>query len=329
MAHPAVSSLKPQLWLCFSLQSGAYKHESCACFRDTGEQCGVVARLEAVVYLDGEYLPLSQAKVSVLDRGFLFGDGVYEVVPVFGGRPLRLREHLDRLQRSMDRVSLHNPLTRSQWQRIFDGLLDKNPGDDRAIYLQVTRGVAPIRDLSVGAGTRPTVFVMVNEIRQADFTELQAGISAIKVEDFRWKACDIKSISLIANVMIRLRANQSEVVDAILVRDGLVTEATASNVFLVNRGIISTPTKSEHLLAGITRDLVIELARANGLTVEERDIDENELETADEIWLTSSTREIAPVVRLDDRVVGHGVAGECWKKMVTIYSHYKRELGNA
>ena len=283
---------------------------------------------EPVVYINGEYLPQSQAKVSVLDRGFLFGDGVYEVIPVFSGKPLRLNKHLERLQRSMNRVLLKNPLTQEQWQEIFQALLDSNPGGDRSIYLQVTRGAAPVRDLSISVGVEPTVFVMVNDIKPVDFAMLENGIEAVTVDDFRWKACDIKSISLIANVMIRLRANELNVMDAVMVRDGLVTEGTASNIFLVHHGIISTPLKSDCLLPGITRDLVIELALANGFKLEERDINQDELETADEIWLTSSTREIAPVVKLDNHVIGDGVAGEYWKKIIAIYQGYKQELRN-
>ena len=283
---------------------------------------------EAVVYINGEYLPQSQAKVSVLDRGFLFGDGVYEVIPVFSGKPLRLNKHLERLQRSMNRVLLKNPLTQEQWQEIFQALLDSNPGGDRSIYLQVTRGAAPVRDLSISVDVEPTVFVMVNDIKPVDFARLENGIEAVTVDDFRWKACDIKSISLIANVMIRLRANELNVMDAVMVRDGLVTEGTASNIFLVHQGIISTPPKSDCLLPGITRDLVIELALANGFKLEERDINRDELETADEIWLTSSTREIAPIVKLDDHVIGDGVAGEYWKKIIAIYQTYKQELRN-
>lgn len=283
---------------------------------------------EAVVYLNGEYLPQSQARVSVLDRGFLFGDGVYEVIPVFGGTPLRLNEHLERLQRSMNRIGLQNPLSIPDWNDIFQTLLERNPGGDRSIYLQVTRGVSPVRDLSVAEDIVPTVFVMVNDIKPVDYTTLERGIEAITVDDFRWKACDIKSVSLIANVMIRLQANRSSVVDAIMVRDGLVTEGTASNIFVVHEDVIATPPKSECLLPGITRDLVIELARANGFIIEERDIKETELETADEIWLTSSTREIAPVVKINEHTVGNGVAGECWKRMIAIYQAYKQELRN-
>ncbi|MBT8127872.1 MAG: D-amino acid aminotransferase [Gammaproteobacteria bacterium] len=283
---------------------------------------------EPIVYLNGEYLAQSQARVSVLDRGFLFGDGVYEVIPVYGGKPLRLNEHLNRLQRSMGRVSMSDPLSREDWKAVFQDLLDRNPGADRSIYLQVTRGAAPLRDLSIDDDIQPTVFIMVNAIKLIDYAKIEAGIEAITVEDFRWKACDIKSVSLIANVMVRLLANQSSAVDAIMVRDGLVTEATASNVFVVHKGVIATPPNSEHLLPGITRDLVIELAQSNGFELIERDIQASELVTADEIWLTSSTREIAPVVKLDQRPVGGGVAGDSWKKMITLYKEYKQALRN-
>jgi D-alanine transaminase len=228
----------------------------------------------------------------------------------------------------MSRVSLDNPMSSDQWNQVFQSLLEKNPGGDRAIYLQVTRGAAPIRDLSIAAHIKPTVFIMVNDIKPVDYTVLERGIEAITVEDFRWKACDIKSVSLIANVMIRLQANQSSAVDAVMVRDGLLTEGTASNVFVVHDGVIATPPKSDCLLPGITRDLVIELARADGMKVEERDINEDELESADEIWLTSSTREIAPVVKINDQIVGEGMAGEYWKRIIAIYQRYKQELRN-
>ena len=285
-----------------------------------------MASSESIVYLNGEYLAQSQARVSVLDRGFLFGDGVYEVIPVFGGAPLRMDEHLARLQRSMDRVSLSNPLSPHQWNEIFQSLLQKNPGGDRSIYLQVTRGAAAVRDLSLFADIEPTVFVMVNDIKPVDYEKLENGIDAITVDDFRWEACDIKSVSLIANVIIRLHANAMNVTDAIMVRDGLVTEGTASNIFVVRDGVIATPPKGDHLLPGITRDLVIELALANGFRIEERDIQKSELRSADEIWLTSSTREIAPVVKIDGEPVGGGAAGKYWKKIITIYQDYKREL---
>lgn len=281
---------------------------------------------DKIVYLNGEYLPVEKAAVSVLDRGFLFGDGVYEVIPVYGGKLLRVDEHLQRLQNSLLRIGMGQPHNMDEWKIIFHALLEKNPGEDRALYLQVTRGATPIRDLTASAEIRPTVFAMVNTIKPVDVSELAKGIEAITVDDFRWHACDIKSISLVANVMLREQATQANVADAIMVREGVVSEGTASNVFIVKNSIIKTPPKSSYLLPGITRDLVIELAQQNAMPCEICEITQDELATADEIWLTSSTREIAPVIKLDGAVVGGGQAGDFWRKMATIYQEYKQRL---
>jgi D-alanine transaminase len=261
-----------------------------------------------------------------MDRGFLFGDGVYEVIPVFGGRLLRIDEHLRRLQSSLDRVSMSNPKSADEWMATLENLLLRNPGDDRGIYLQITRGAAEYRDLTPSPDLRPTVFIMVMHLKPVDPQQLEAGIDAITVDDFRWHACDIKSISLIANVMMRIQADNAGVVDAIMVRHGRATEGTASNVFVVKNGVLATPPKSRHLLPGITRDLVIELAENNNIDCEVREIDAHELESADEIWLTSSTREIAPVVRLNGNLVGDGRAGVLWKRMIMLYQQFKQEL---
>jgi len=283
---------------------------------------------DRIIYLNGDFLPASAASVSVMDRGFLFGDGVYEVIPVFGGRLLRIDEHLRRLQNSLDRVSMSNPKSTDEWKAAMEQLLVQNPGEDRGLYLQITRGAADYRDLTPPPGLRPTVFMMVMQLKPVDPRQLEAGIDAITVDDFRWHACDIKSISLVANVMMRIQAGNAAVADAIMVRDGRATEGTASNVFIVKNGVLATPPKSRHLLPGITRDLVIELALSSGIDCEERDIGADELDTADEIWLTSSTREIAPVVRLDGRAIGDGRAGAVWKRMIGIYQQFKQELRN-
>ena len=284
---------------------------------------------ERIVFLNGEYLPVEQATVSVLDRGFLFGDGIYEVIPVFGVKPLRVDEHLQRLQNSLSRISLDNPFDDEAWKQIFDQLLEKNPGEDRAIYLQITRGAHPVRDLKIQSENRPTIFMMVLQVGAVDVAELEKGIETVTMDDFRWHACDIKSISLVANVMLREQATQSGVVDAILVREGYVTEGTASNFFMVKDGVLYTPPTSQHLLPGITRDLVLELAKENGISCEVRQIAESELESADEIWLTSSTREIAPVVNLNGKDVADAKAGPVWKKMINIYQQYKQVLRQA
>lgn len=284
---------------------------------------------ERIVFLNGEYLPVEQATVSVLDRGFLFGDGIYEVIPVFGVKPLRVDEHLQRLQNSLSRISLDNPFDDAAWKQIFYRLLEKNPGEDRAIYMQITRGAHPVRDLKIQSENQPTIFMMVLHVGAVDVAVLEKGIKTVTMDDFRWHACDIKSISLVANVMLREQATQSGVVDAILVRDGYVTEGTASNFFMVKDDVLYTPATSQHLLPGITRDLVLELAKENGIAYEVRQIAETELESADEIWLTSSTREIAPVVMLNGKDVADAKAGPVWKKMINIYQQYKQVLRQA
>ena len=285
-----------------------------------------MAKETNIVYLNTEYLPVEEATISVMDRGFLFGDAVYEVIPVFGGRLLRLEDHLNRLQNSLDRISLGNPHDAAGWNSIFETLLEKNPGDDRAVYLQVTRGAYPKRDLVIDSQYPATVFAMVLHVKEPDLNVLSAGIAAITVEDFRWNACDIKSTSLVANVMLKQQAIQANVEDAILIKNGIVTEGTASNVFVVKDGRLITPPTGHQLLSGITRDLVLEIAENNAILVEEREIREAELYEADEIWMTSSTREIAPVIRLNAEDVGTGKAGEMWKRVMDLYQQCKQSL---
>ena len=283
-----------------------------------------------IVYLNGQYLAIEEASISVMDRGFLFGDGVYEVIPVFGNKLLRFDEHLTRLQNSLNRISLSNPFDSNEWKTVFSNLLEKNSGEDRAIYLQISRGVFDRRDLSTFVDDEtqysPTVFVMVLQVKQPNIEVLSAGISAITVDDFRWNACDIKSTSLVANVMLKQQAGDANVEDAILIRNGVVTEGTASNVFLVKGGVLITPPTGSQLLPGITRDLVIEIAENNAILVEQREIKEAELYSADEIWMTSSTREIAPVINLNGKTVGSGVAGKLWKRVMDLYQQYKQLL---
>ena len=281
------------------------------------------------VYLNGELLPIEQATVSVMDRGFLFGDGVYEVIPVFGRNMLRLNEHLQRLRNSLQLVSMQEPMSDAEWKQLFGVLLEKNPGDDRAIYLQVTRGVYPNRDLSIKPEYKATVFAMVIQVKPVAMSVLEKGLRTVTVDDFRWHACNIKSTSLIANVMLRHQASEAGVIDAILVRAGDVTEGTASNVFIVKQGVIITPPKSKHLLPGITRDLVLELAEKNAMQTGVRNIALAELEIADEIWLTGSIREIAPVIELDGKAVADGKPGAVWRRMIAIYQQHKQELRDA
>jgi D-alanine transaminase len=278
-----------------------------------------------IVYLNGEYLPESEARISVLDRGFLFGDGVYEVVPVYGGRLFRLEQHLDRLQRSLEAVRITPPLDREGWTRMLTELLERNPGADRSVYLQVTRGVAR-RDHAFPADAVPTVFAMVSPISAPDPALFETGVAAVTVPDNRWGRCDIKAITLLANILARQQAVEAGATEAIMLRGGHATEGAASNLFVVGDGVLVTPPKDSSLLPGITRDLVVELAQAHGIPVMETPIPEAGLRAAEEIWLTSSTKEILPVTRLDGRAVGTGRPGPLWARMRDLYQVYKQQL---
>ena len=272
------------------------------------------------VYLNGTFVPLSEAKVSVMDRGFLFGDGVYEVIPVYGGRPLRLAEHLTRLANSLAAIRMPPPLDNAEWAAIFDRLIQGT--HDQSIYLQVTRGAAPKRDHAIPPGIEPTVFAMCTPIAPLP-TE---GIRAVTVDDIRWLRCDIKAITLLANVLLKQDAIDRDATEAVLVRDGFAVEGAASNLFALIDGTLVTPPKGRELLPGVTRDLVLELALEHGIAATERPIALAELRTAPEIWLTSSTREIMPVIELDGIPVGAGAPGELWAAVHGHYRTYKEKL---
>lgn len=285
---------------------------------------------QPIVYLNGEYLPADTACVPVLDRGFLFGDGIYEVIPAYGGHLFRLGPHLDRLDNSLGAVRMDNPHSRVEWAHILNAVLRRNrdSGEDHALYLQITRGVAH-RDHAFPPDTPPTVFVMCTPISALPETLRTDGVSAITLDDIRWQHCHIKAISLLPNILLRQTALDAGAAEAILIRDGLVTEGAASNVFIVRNGCITTPPTGPRLLPGITRDLVVELARRHGLDCREADIDLTALRDADEIWLTGSTREILPVTRLDDAPVGTGHPGPAWQQLYRHYQDYKQALRRA
>jgi D-alanine transaminase len=280
---------------------------------------------DAICYLNGQYLPLDEACVPVLDRGFIFGDGVYEVIPVYAGKPFRLEHHLQRLNDSLNGIYLTNPLDDRQWAQILGEIIARNGNGDQSLYLQVTRGVAR-RDHGFPADTRPTVFVMSNPFKPVDRQLLDNGVGAITLEDIRWQYCHLKSIALLPNILLRQQALEAGAAEAILIKQDKITEGAASNVFVVLDGVLLTPPKDECLLPGITRDLVVELADANSVACEQRDIRREELQRAEEIWITSSTREILAVTHLDGKPVGDGRPGPLWQKMYAIYQDYKDEL---
>jgi D-alanine transaminase len=274
------------------------------------------------VYLNGEYLPLEEARISVLDRGFTFGDGVYEVLLVCNRKIFRLDEHLKRLDNSLSEIYMNNPLKRNEWNVIMSRLIKSNPANEQSLYLQVTRGVSE-RDHGIHLAKKPTVFAMCKPIPSRDFT---SGISAISCEDIRWKLCHIKAITLLPSILLRHQATLSGATEAILIKDGKVTEGAASNVFIVYGGVIKTPSKDSNLLPGITRDLIIELLQKEGIRYEESDITEMELTDAEEIWITSSTWEIVPVIKLNNIPVGTGQPGKIWHEVVNIYSRFKNSI---
>ena len=279
----------------------------------------------STVYLNGEYLPLDQACVPVLDRGFIFGDGVYEVIPVYGSKAFRLQHHLQRLKNSMQAVRITNPHTDEEWGAIINNVVTRNNDGDQSIYLQITRGVAR-RDHRFPGDATPTVFVMSNLFEAVPREQLEKGVNAITLDDIRWQYCSIKSIALLPNILLRQQAVEQGAAEAILLRNGEVTEGAASNVFIVKDGVIITPPKTDCLLPGITRDLLVEQANEHGLAVKETIIKQTELETADEIWLTSSTKEILPVTQLNGQPVGNGKPGQVWHQMYKLYQAYKQSL---
>jgi D-alanine transaminase len=279
----------------------------------------------STVYLNGDFLPEGDACVSVLDRGFIFGDGVYEVIPAYGKLPFRLQGHLERLQNSLDGVRINNPHTADEWQYLIQKIIDANEGEDQSVYMQITRGAAK-RDHAFPSNAKPTVLIMSNPLSSANAELLKSGVAAITTEDIRWIYCHIKAICLLPNVLLRQKAIDAQSAEAILIRDGLATEGAASNLFIVHDGIIRTPPKGPLLLPGITRDLVLELAEENHIPYEEANILEADLGRAEEIWLTSSTKEILPVTQLNGQPVGNGKPGPLWERMYGLYQQYKQRL---
>jgi D-alanine transaminase len=274
------------------------------------------------VYLNGEYLPLANAKVSVMDRGFLFGDGVYEVIPAYAGKLFRLENHLERLDNSLNSIRLQNPHSRDQWRTILTGLLKE--GLDQSIYLQITRGTAPKRDHAFPQTVKPTVFAMVSGI--TPHADPDNGLKAISMEDSRWQLCDTKAITLLANVLLRQKAVDEGCAEAILFKGELLTEGAASNVFAVIDNILMTPPKSPAILPGITRDVILEIARKNNIACSEQAITKSDVKKASELWITSSTREIIPIVELDGDLIGTGKPGVMWKLFYKLFQEHKQSL---
>lgn len=277
-----------------------------------------------IVYLNGKFMPIGEAYVPVLDRGFIFGDGVYEVIPVYSKHPFRLAEHLRRLQYSLDKVRIDNPMSDAEWTKLVGEIVARNEGDDQSVYLQVTRGVAK-RDHAFPKGVKPTVFMMSNPLVTPPPALVESGVACISAEDYRWLNCDIKSVSLLGNCLLRQLSADVGATETILFRDGKLTEASSSNVFVVKDGVLLTPPKDNLVLPGITYDVVLEIARAREFQLEVRAVSEAEVRSADEIWVTSSTKEVLAVTTLDGKPVGDGRPGPLFRRMHALYQQFKQE----
>ncbi len=281
-------------------------------------------------WLNGRFLPLAEASIPVLDRGFIFGDGVYEVIPVYGRQPFRVGEHLARLARSLAAVRITNPHDEAAWTALIAELVALQDFADQSVYIQVTRGVAK-RDHAFPKDTVPTVFMMSNPLVTPPAALVDSGVAAITAPDNRWLRCDVKATALLANVLLKQLAVDAGAAEVVLLRDGAdaaaprrLTEGSSSNIFVVRDGAIATPKRDHFVLPGITLDVVAELARAAGIPFEERDITEAEVRAADELWLASSTREVLAITSLDGRPVGIGMPGPMYRRMITLFQQHKR-----
>ena len=275
-----------------------------------------------IVYLNGEFVPLADAKISVLDRGFIYGDGVYEVVPVYGRHAFRMPQHLARLQYSLDGIRLANPRSDAEWDALIAGLIGRQPFADQAVYLQVTRGVAR-RDHAFPAGVTPTVFMMSNPLVVPSREQVERGVAVVTAQDNRWLRRDLKTTSLLGNVLMRQLAVDRDAVETVMFRDGHLTEASASNVMIVRDGRIIAPPKDNLILPGITYDATLEIAKGAGVALEVRAIPHAEAMAADEMWLSSSTKEVLAITMIDGRPFGGGKPGPVFRRVWDAFQRAK------
>ena len=274
------------------------------------------------VYLNGQFLPIEEAKISVLDRGFIYGDGVYELIPVYHRQPFRMPQHLRRLQHSLDGIRLANPHTNGEWETLIRDLIAKQPFDDQGVYFQVTRGVAK-RDHAFPKDTPPTVFMMSNPLPTPSAEQVAKGVAVVTAADNRWRRCDLKTISLVGNVLMRQLAADVGALETVMFRDGFLTEASASNVLVVIDGRIVVPPKDNLILPGITYDAAIEFAADAGIPCEVRPVPRAEALGADEMWLSSSTKEVLAITTVDGKPFGGGVPGPVFRKMHALFQQRK------
>lgn len=281
-----------------------------------------------LAYLNGEFLPLQDARISPMDRGFLYADGIYEVMPVYQGKIFWFEEHFARLTRSLETINLRNPHTKAEWRAICEKLVAANPAPSPtlSIYIQITRGVEWVRNHFYDPKTKPTVFAYTAPmLERHSVDEIPLG-EVITVKDIRWEHCDIKAVSLLANVLAREEAYLRGATEALLIKDGKVIEGSASNLFMVKDQVIYTAPKSNHILPGIARDVILNLAEKHQLAYQERLFNLDELCQADEVWLSSTIREIQPIIKVNDRVIADGKAGKVWRTMITHFYELKQKL---
>jgi D-alanine transaminase len=279
-----------------------------------------------ICFLNGEYLPLAEARVSPLDRAFLFGDAVYEVVPVYASRPFRLREHLDRLNRSLAGIRMPAPLSHADWAQLCRELISRNSARDAYLYMQVTRGAEFGRNHVWPDNIKPTVFAYVTPLEPLPSSILEQGVSAITAPDTRWARRDIKSTALLANVLLKKLSADAGAFETIMLENGELTEGSSTAVHVVKGGVIHTPPKGHHILPGTTRDVVTELAARLNVPSESSRVPEAMLRSAEEIWLSFATRGVLPVTRLDGAPVGGGKPGPLFERMSAAFTDYTREL---
>lgn len=279
-----------------------------------------------ISYLNGAFVPLREARISPLDRGFLYSDGVYEVMPVYGGRPFRFEAHAARLTRSLAEIRMEDPHTRAEWRDLISNLITRNGGGDQYVYWQVTRGAEFGRNHAPLPNIPRTVFAFCAPLPVTPATTLENGVECVTAQDTRWAQCDIKSVSLLANILLRQLAVDAHATETILLRDGELMEASSSAVHVVLGGVVVSPPNSRKILPGTTRSAMEEVATRAGIPYKAAPVSEQQLRAADEIWISAATREVQPVTKLDGKPVGTGKPGPLWQRIHEQWQRYKREL---
>ncbi|KAF3997122.1 D-amino acid aminotransferase [Glaciimonas immobilis] len=278
---------------------------------------------DSIVYLNGVMTPLSEARIPVLDRGFIFGDGVYEVIPIYAGNAFRAQHHMARLFRSLAAIGIPNPHNEPEWMALINQVVAPYGKDDQMVYIHVTRGVAKRGHAFPKEALTPTVFIMTNPLVLPSDAVRDKGVSCVTMEDQRWLHCEIKSISLLGNVLAAQHAAEHSVVEAIQFRDGFLTEASSSNVWIVNNGVLMAPPKNNLILEGIRYSLIEELCAANNIAFVARRIERKEVMEADEVLLSSATKEILPVTVIDGKTIGNGQPGPIYQQLYQAYQGAK------